>query len=78
MLYFSCADISFTDVIPVMDLFNEELTTNNLDAKYNITLHIVLEQGKKAMDQYYDRSDQSEMYYIAMGVFSIYPHNSFA
>ncbi len=58
-------------VIPAMDLIDKHLATSALNQKYNHSIQATLAVGKKLLNKYYDRSDHSEVYRIAMGMFQI-------
>ena len=54
-----------------MDHIDETLTNNSLDLKFEPSIHAALGIAKKTLNRYYDATDQSEVYRIAMGVFSL-------
>ena len=56
-----------------MDLIDEHLTTRSLDTDLNIAVRASLGLAKKTLNRYYAKTDDSELYRIAMGTFnSIY------
>jgi hypothetical protein len=60
-------------VIPAMDRIDEHLATAAMDNKYNVAMRAALAVGKKTLNWYYDRTDHSEVYRIAMSMyFSIF------
>jgi hypothetical protein len=52
-----------------MDHIDEHLATAALDYKYPLTLKAALAIGKKTLNRYYDKTDHSEVFRIAMGMF---------
>ncbi|GBE86486.1 putative AC9 transposase [Sparassis crispa] len=60
-LYFSCATPSL-----LMDIINEHLTDHSLDHKYLPCIRTVIGLTKKTLNRYYDKTDQSNVYSIAM------------
>ena len=59
-----------------MDLINSHLATAALNPKYERSIQAALAIGKKLLNKYYDMSDHSELYRIAMGM-SIHHWNPF-
>jgi hypothetical protein len=56
-----------------MDRINKHLATAATDNKYNAAMRAALAVGKKTLNRYYDRTDHSEVYRIAMSMyFSIF------
>ena len=55
-------------VIPAMDTIDEALATNALSSKYSIAIHAALSIGKKTLNHYYEKTDFSTTYRIAMGI----------
>ena len=57
-------------VIPAMDLINNVLSLSS-DSPYRFCLEIraTLAIGKKTLDKYYNKTDESEVYRIAMGMY---------
>ena len=50
-----------------MDHLDEHLATAAVSHKYDPALRAAVAIGKKTLNQYYDRTDHSELYRIAMG-----------
>jgi hypothetical protein len=50
-----------------MDSIDETLTTNSLNAKYSPAIRAALGIAKKTLNRYYNATDQSDVYRIAMG-----------
>ncbi|KIK94272.1 hypothetical protein PAXRUDRAFT_12146 [Paxillus rubicundulus Ve08.2h10] len=65
-LFFSHATPNLATVIPVMDHIDEKLTTHSLDPTYTPAIHTVLGITKKTLNRYYQLTDSSEVYWIAM------------
>ncbi len=70
-MYFSRTASNISDVIPAMDILDEQLTTNSRDKQYLPCIRAALNQGRKVINLYYSRTDHSELYRIAMGVYSL-------
>ena len=58
-------------VIPAMDLINEKLTTYSLNCKYSPTIRTAIGLTKRTLNRYYQLTDSSEVYRVAMGKCSI-------
>ena len=64
-------------VIPAMDKIDEVLATNSLNPKYSAAIVAALSIGKKTLNRYYEKTDLSHIYRIAMSTLSfLYPHIS--
>lgn len=50
-----------------MDRIDEYLATASVDKKYSPSIRAAASLGKKTINRYYDLSDRSESYRIAMG-----------
>ncbi|KAG1858029.1 hypothetical protein DFJ58DRAFT_610738, partial [Suillus subalutaceus] len=59
-------------VIPAMDLIDERLTTYSCDTKFLPSIHSAIGLAKKMLDRYYQLTDKSEVYRIAM---ILHPHH---
>ena len=66
-LFFSRSTPNLATVIPAMDHIDKLLSTNSLDAKYEPSIRAALGIAKKTLNRYYDKTDSSEVYRIAMG-----------
>jgi hypothetical protein len=66
--------ISIATVIPAMDTIDEVLAMNALSSKYSVAIHTALSVGKKTLNHYYEKTDFSKAYHIAMGIFSFTLH----
>jgi len=66
-MFFSQRKPNIDSVIPAMDYLDQQLTTSALDTKYSKPIKASIALGKKTLNRYYDMTDQSEIYRIAMG-----------
>jgi hypothetical protein len=66
-LFFSRSTPSLATVIPAMDHIDETLTNNSLDTKFEPSIRAALAIAKKTLNRYYNATDQSEVYRVAMG-----------
>lgn len=60
---------SLTDVIPAMDLIDEQLATSALDPALDPAIRVAVSLGKRSINHYYNKSDESAAYRIAMGAY---------
>jgi hypothetical protein len=58
---------SISTVIPAMDHIDEYLATASVNRSFSEAIRAALALGKKTLNRYYDKTDQSEVYRIAMG-----------
>lgn len=58
-------------VIPAMDHIDETLTTQSQDSDFEPSIRAALAIAKKTLNKYYDKTDHSEVYRIAMSKSSI-------
>jgi hypothetical protein len=54
-------------VIPAMDHIDEHLATAALNPDYPMPIKAALAIGKKTLNRYYNKTDHSENFRIAMG-----------
>lgn len=66
-LFFSRSTPSIATVIPAMDHIDEHLATAATSPKYCPAIKAALAIGKKTINRYYDKTDHSEVFRIAMG-----------
>jgi hypothetical protein len=66
-LFFSRSTPSLATVIPAMDHIDETLTNHSLNRDYELSIRAALGIAKKTLNRYYNATDQSEVYRIAMG-----------
>jgi len=66
-LFFSRGTPNLATVIPAMDHIDERLMTDGLNMRYNVVIRASLGIAKKTLNRYYDMTDTSEVYRIAMG-----------
>ena len=70
MLFFSCGIPNLATVIPAMDLINKALTTSSgLSSRFSLAIRAALTIGKRTLDKYHNKTGESDVYRIAMGVF---------
>ena len=75
MQLFDDATLYFSDeenpniplVIPAMDHIDSELSASALNESYSPAIRAAASLGKKTLNRYYDKSDETEIYRIAMG-----------
>ena len=67
-LFFSRATPSIATVIPAMDHINEHLSTAAIGNKYSPAIKAALAISKKTLNRYYNKTNQSEVYRITMGM----------
>jgi hypothetical protein len=68
-LFFSRGTPNIATVIPAMDHIDEHLATAALESKYPLAIKAALAIGKRTLNRYYDKTDHSEVFRIAMGLF---------
>ena len=66
-LFFSRSTPNLATVIPAMDLIDEVLTTNTVNHRYTPSIRSALSIAKRTLNRYYELTDGSEVYRIAMG-----------
>jgi hypothetical protein len=70
-LFFLCATPNLATVIPAMNHIDERLTSNSINrAKFEPSIRVSLALTKKTLNRYYDLTDSSEVYRIAMVMFT--------
>lgn len=68
-LFFSRGTPNLAMVIPAMDHIDKVLATSSDSAHhFTVAIRAALAIGKKAMNRYYNKTDHSEVYRIAMGM----------
>lgn len=67
--YFSRDVPSIPMVIPAMDHIEDVLSTNATSARYSKSIRSALSIGRRTLNKYYSKTDLSETYRIAMGMF---------
>jgi hypothetical protein len=55
-----------------MDHIDEQLTTEARDPKYEPAIRASLALGRKTINRYYNKTDDSEVYRIAMSMYHHY------
>ncbi|KAI0763386.1 hypothetical protein BC629DRAFT_1273558, partial [Irpex lacteus] len=64
--FFSRKTPSLANVIPAMDRIDEHLATASLNRMYEPCIRAAATLGKKTINRYYNLTDGSELYRIAM------------
>ena len=64
-------------VIPAMDHIDEHLAMAALNADYPMPIKAALAIGKKTLNRYYNQTDHSEVFRIAMGMFFFHIQHGF-
>ncbi|TFY58892.1 hypothetical protein EVJ58_g6133 [Rhodofomes roseus] len=55
-----------TDVIPAMDIIDQKLATGSLNQALDPAIRVALGLGKRSINHYYNKTDESAVYRIAM------------
>ncbi|KAG1862957.1 hypothetical protein C8R48DRAFT_603268 [Suillus tomentosus] len=71
ILFFSRGMPNLAKVIPAMDLIDEQLTTYSHNQKYSPSICVAVRLAKRTLNRYYQLTDKSEVYQIAMGESSL-------
>ena len=67
-LFFSCSIPNLATIIPTMDILDERLTSDSLNhTRFDMSIHMSLRIAKRTPNRYYNMTDSSEVYRIAMG-----------
>jgi hypothetical protein len=67
-LFFSGSTPNISKVIPAMDYIDKHLASGSLNTKYLPSIKASMLIGKQLLNKYYDMTDHSEVYRIAMGM----------
>ncbi|KAG2738578.1 hypothetical protein P692DRAFT_201673926, partial [Suillus brevipes Sb2] len=65
-LFFSRSTPNLATVIPAMDLIDETLTTHSMNRQLLPSIRVAAGLAKKTLNRYYELTDSSEVYRIAM------------
>ena len=68
-MFFSQSKPNIDSVIPAMDYIDQQLTDSALNPKYSKSIKTAISLGKRTLNRYYNITDHSEIYRIAMGTF---------
>jgi hypothetical protein len=69
-LFFSHDGIpNLATVIPTMDCINDVLTANSIDQQLSVPIQAALTIGKRTLTRYYSKTNLSDVYRIAMGIY---------
>jgi hypothetical protein len=71
-LFFSWSTPNLATVIPAMDHIDAHLATASQNLKFSPAIRASLALGKTHLNKYYDMTDHSEVYQIAMSEFLIH------
>ena len=69
--FFSRGTPNLATVIPAMDHIDHILASQSVNKMYDAPIRAVLAMGKKTLNKYYNLTDSSEVYRIAMGPLSL-------
>lgn len=61
-----------------MDLIDEVLTNHTLNDEFQPSIRAACGLGKKTLNRYYNKTDESEMYRISMGKFQSFVVNHYS
>jgi hypothetical protein len=64
----TCSTPNVANVIPIMDIINDTLTTATNDQNISLAIRTAAGLAKKTLNRYYSRTDESETYRIAMSM----------
>jgi len=74
MLFFSYGGTpNIASVIPTIDHLDEHLALIATSPKYGQAIKAAVALGKKTLNRYYDHTDHSKVYQIAMSTFPFFP-----
>lgn len=68
--YFSRDKTTLSMVIPVMDAIDSRLSDDTLNAAYSLSVRTAASLAKDTLNRYYNKTDKTEIYRIAMGMYS--------
>ncbi len=71
MLFFSQGTPNLAKVIPAMDTIDEKLTTGIVNSLLDPSICIALSLGKKTLERYYSKTNETEAYRICISKFII-------
>ncbi|TFY82867.1 hypothetical protein EWM64_g1152 [Hericium alpestre] len=64
--FFSQSVPNLTNVIPAMNYIDERFATDTIDEKYSVAIRASLSVAKRTLNRYYNLTDDSHVYQIAM------------
>ena len=70
-LFFSRSTPNLAMVIPAMDHIDERLTDDSLDQNLEPSIRAAIALAKKTLNHYYSKTDQSDLYRLAMSARSM-------
>jgi len=69
MLFFSQGTLNLATVIPAIDIINSMIATiSEASQKFCLAIHAALAVGSMTLNKYYNKTDNSEVYHISIGV----------
>ncbi|KAG2044129.1 hypothetical protein BDR03DRAFT_803313, partial [Suillus americanus] len=74
-LFFSCSTPNLATIIPAMDLIDKTLTTHSMNIQLLPSIHVTASLAKKTLNHYYELTNSSDVYHIAM---VLHPHHKLA
>ncbi|KAI0738731.1 hypothetical protein BC629DRAFT_1300177, partial [Irpex lacteus] len=77
MLFFSQGTPNLAKVIPAMDTIDEKLTTGIVNSLLDPSICIALSLGKKTLERYYSKTNETEAYRICIMLHSQYKRKYF-
>lgn len=76
--FFSCGTPNLATVIPAMDFIDTRLTNYARDRSLAPSIRAAVGIGKQTLNRYYELTDASEVYRIAMSEYFVFIHFFFA
>jgi len=67
-LFFWGSTPTLSKVIPAMDYIDRHSASGSLNTKYLLSIQASMLIGKQLLNKYYNMTDHSEVYWIAMGM----------
>jgi hypothetical protein len=67
-LFFLGSIPKLSKVVPTMDYINKHLVSSSINTKYLLSIQASMLIGKQLLNNYYNMTDHSEVYQIAMGI----------
>jgi hypothetical protein len=71
-LFFSCGTPNLATVIPAMDHIDHVLATSSHGHYFSLPVRAALVLGKNTINRYYNKTDHSETYRIAMSKYIVF------
>ena len=74
-MFFSQSKPNIDSVIPAMDYIDQQLSASSLNPRYSASIKASITLRKKTLNQYYNMTNHSEIYRIAMGKLLVIFHS---